>query len=217
MNTLRKTVLGIAGLIAASAPANAAVIVGFGDTDPIPASNNFQGNLASLGLVQVATTGASLVLDQNSIITFSLLGSESGFNDTFSTSNISYTEFTSFLNSFGSPIALGSTFFSAGSLAGLLTFTSSGGASATVGSDGFGIFLGPNAASGDALNVFYIGYDDQITSQDDDHDDFIIRATVAPATAVPEPATWAMLLLGLGTVGYGMRRARRRPKLIQMA
>jgi hypothetical protein len=34
--------------------------------------------------------------------------------------------------------------------------------------------------------------------------------------AVPEPGTWAMMLLGFGAAGYAMRR-RRRPALAQMA
>jgi hypothetical protein len=33
---------------------------------------------------------------------------------------------------------------------------------------------------------------------------------------VPEPATWAMMLLGFGAVGFAMRR-RRRPALMQLA
>jgi hypothetical protein len=32
---------------------------------------------------------------------------------------------------------------------------------------------------------------------------------------VPEPATWAMMLLGFGAVGFGMRRSRRRQFLLQ--
>ncbi len=35
-------------------------------------------------------------------------------------------------------------------------------------------------------------------------------------TAVPEPATWGMMLLGFGAVGFAMRR-RRRPALMQLA
>ena len=66
----------------------------------------------------------------------------------------------------------------------------------------------------DLTNVFYIGYDDQITGADDNHDDLIIRATVSPA--VPEPATWAMMLLGFGAAGFAMRR-RRAPVLAQAA
>jgi hypothetical protein len=34
--------------------------------------------------------------------------------------------------------------------------------------------------------------------------------------AVPEPSTWAMMLLGFGAVGFAMRR-RRRPALLQVA
>jgi len=39
---------------------------------------------------------------------------------------------------------------------------------------------------------------------------------VSPVGAVPEPATWAMMLLGFGAVGFAMRR-RQRPALAQIA
>ncbi|QNP44517.1 PEP-CTERM sorting domain-containing protein [Sphingomonas daechungensis] len=32
---------------------------------------------------------------------------------------------------------------------------------------------------------------------------------VNPTPAVPEPATWAMMLIGFGAVGFSMRRGRR--------
>lgn len=32
-------------------------------------------------------------------------------------------------------------------------------------------------------------------------------------TAVPEPASWAMMILGLGMVGFALRRTRRAPRL----
>lgn len=35
--------------------------------------------------------------------------------------------------------------------------------------------------------------------------------------AVPEPATWAMMLLGLGGIGYASRRRNRNGKLLQLA
>lgn len=40
--------------------------------------------------------------------------------------------------------------------------------------------------------------------------------TINVAPPVPEPATWAMMLLGFGAIGYAMRR-RRRPALMQVA
>jgi hypothetical protein len=36
----------------------------------------------------------------------------------------------------------------------------------------------------------------------------IIPTTAVPA-AVPEPATWAMMILGFGAIGYAMRGRRR--------
>ena len=41
--------------------------------------------------------------------------------------------------------------------------------------------------------------------------------TFAAASAVPEPSTWAMMLLGFGVVGFSTRRARKRPGLTQTA
>ncbi len=36
-----------------------------------------------------------------------------------------------------------------------------------------------------------------------------VRTSPAFATAVPEPATWAVMLLGLGGIGYALRRSRK--------
>lgn len=40
--------------------------------------------------------------------------------------------------------------------------------------------------------------------------------TIRPAVAVPEPATWAMMLVGFGAIGFAMRR-RRKSALPQLA
>jgi PEP-CTERM motif len=214
---MRKLALGLLGAAALTfgSSANASAIITFGGTNPVPIpGNDFAGQLAGLGLTLYTTTGATITLDENSILTFEFLGSESGFNDTFQAGGVNFTEttgFTAWTNQL-----LGSNFFAAGSLAGLLNFSSvSGpGANATVGDDGFGIFLTPNNVSGFSTNVFYLGYDDQINNIDDNHDDMIIRVTVSPA--VPEPATWAMMLLGFGAAGFVLRR-RRAPVLAQAA
>lgn len=193
--------------LSVSAPAEAAtdVTVNFGSTNPIAASNDFASSLAGLGFTRIATIGTSLVLNGPALITFEFLGSESGFNDRFVTpGGLSYTETSAFQNNFAAPILIGSQLFSGGSLSGLLNFLSAGGAPATVGQDGFGIFVGPDQVSGSNVTTFYFGYDDQITNQDDDHDDFIIRATVS--SPVPEPATWALAILGMGAIGWSLRR-----------
>ena len=43
-----------------------------------------------------------------------------------------------------------------------------------------------------------------------------VRIGQAAAAAVPEPATWALMLVGFGAIGFTMRR-RRRPSLMQLA
>ena len=39
----------------------------------------------------------------------------------------------------------------------------------------------------------------------------------SPAGAVPEPSTWAMLIVGFGAVGMGMRSSRRRETALAAA
>jgi hypothetical protein len=217
---MKTLIAGLAGFaaITAAAPADATVQVNFGGTTTIPGNNDFQGQLNGLGLTGIAATGASLILSSNSTITFELLGTESGFSDRFatlSTPNLSYTENTTFQNDFNSPISIGSAFFSAGSLAGLLNFSAVGGTPATVGQAGFGIFVPQGTVSGQSLSTFYFAYDDQATNPDRDYDDMIIRAVVHPA--VPEPATWAMMLVGFGGMGVALRRRRRQTGFTQIA
>lgn len=50
-----------------------------------------------------------------------------------------------------------------------------------------------------------------ITSSGVDNVDAIIDniAITTTAPAVPEPGTWALMLLGFGAVGYSMRRCRK--------
>ena len=206
---------GISALVIPAALQAQTVQINFGATGLIPGNNDFQAQLNGLGLTSFTTTGATMTLSANAQIFFEFLGSESGFSDTFTAGPVNYTENTNFTNNFASPIALGFASFTAGSLAGLMTFTSSGGVTATIGQDGFGIFLGPRQTSGQSVSVFYLGYDDQINNQDDNHDDFILRATVFGP--VPEPTTWAMMLVGFAGVGYSMRRRRRATWIRQAA
>lgn len=215
MKTVFKLLAGLSALAAPAVLQAQTVQVNYGSSNPIPANNDFVTQLAGLGLTQYATSGATLTLTANAQIYFEFLGSESGNSDTFTGGTVTYTETSGFENHFGAPIPLGFASFLAGSLAGQLNFSSVGGMPAGIGQDGFGILLGANQTSGQNVSVFYLGYDDQINNQDDNHDDFIVRATVLPA--VPEPATWAMMLVGFAGIGYSMRRRRRTDWIRQAA
>jgi hypothetical protein len=212
MNRIFALFLG-ASALATSSIASATATITFGSTVAVPTINDFQSSLSSLGLSRIASNGADIVLDSNSLITFYFLGSESAFRDTFQTTNgvpnLTTTENSTIESHFGSPILIGSDTFGPGSLVNQLLFTNNGGAagtSATVGQTGFGIFLGANPVSGSSTNVFYLGYDDQAYRPDRDYDDYIVQAVVHP---LPEPGTWAMMLLGFGAIGSAMRRRRK--------
>lgn len=215
MKNLVKLLAGLSALAVPAAIQAQTVQVNYPSTLPIPGNNDFLSQLNGLGLVSYASTGASLVLSSNAVIYFEFLGSESGNSDTFTAGPATMTETSSFQNNFAAPIPIGFASFVAGSLTGLLNFTSAGGMPYTVGGDGFGIFLNRGQTSGQSVNVFYLGYDDQINNADDNHDDFIVRATVLPP--VPEPATWAMMLVGFAGVGYSLRRRRRSDWIRQAA
>jgi hypothetical protein len=226
--TVKKVTLALAGLtLGLASAANAQdVTISYSGIDTIPANNNFVSELNGLGYFNYTTTGASIVLNGDAIITFEFLGSESGYDDTFSTVSVPVLSLTETSlppageNHFAVPVMIGQGSFLSGDLLGRLLFSTlnPGGMNATIGQAGFGIFLpGPQPPSSGSFNtpVFLLGYDDQIAGDDDNHDDFIVRATVS--SPVPEPATWAMMLIGFGAVGYSLRRRRRAGALPQAA
>ncbi len=210
---MKKMILAAAAMalsLPVAAQAAPSVTINFSSTTAISSFNDWKSNLNGVGLTQYATQLSSLFLTGGPAnLVFEFLASESGFSDTFSATgavgSVSYTETSGWEDHWSSPIQLGFAEFDSGDLFKLLNFTSNLGGPATVGDDGFGIFLGPNARSGGSYTQFYIGYDDQIGSPDDNHDDFIVRVSVVPL-AVPEPSTWAMLLFGFGIVGFALRR-----------
>jgi hypothetical protein len=212
---MKKLLLALAGVSAFALPAAAnaqAIVTPGAPILAVPGNNDFQAQLAALGLTQYTSTGATITLTQPSTLTFTFLGSESALNDTFTGGTVSFTE-TSNFTAWTSQL-LGSDVFGAGSLAGSLLFSGGVPSPITVGDPGFGIFLGPNLQGSGPVTTFYLGYDDTITG-DDNHDDFIVRVDVAPA--VPEPATWAMMLTGFAAAGVALRRRRRTTALAQIA
>lgn len=208
---MKKFLMGAAAAALLAGPANAAffdVTVGSVVND-IPSNNDFQTELFGVPLNYYTTTGASVSLSGKVKLTFEYLGSESGFTDVFKAEGLDGTIMATESNAdiFFTPQLLGSATFDAGVLDSLLTFFANGVMTPTftfnVGEAEFGIFLPTKLAEGASYktNTLYIGLDDQIRGDDDNHDDFLIRVT-----AVPEPATWAMMIAGFGLVGGAMRR-----------
>lgn len=203
--------------LAAPVPASAGVIITEGSvTDSVPSNNDFQARLLARGYDRYTSTGASLFLTTDSVISFYILGSESGNLDSFFSGANGFSEdnvnhFNLADNEALDGLLKFSQFFSAGNIAsGAMGFT--GGAPANLGQAGFGIFMKEGWVSGSTeVNRFIIGYDDQITGLDDDnHDDLMVLAVVR---SVPEPGTWATLLLGFGALGAMMRRKSKAPRV----
>lgn len=205
-----------AAVTAMSAPAFAAptfaVNTAVGTNAVIPSGptqddNNFWGELAFLGFTH-ESIGASVNVVEGGIITFEFLGSESGYDDFFKFMGATiFSENTLYTNNFGlvNPPAVS---FLAGAgildvLFGSLEPTART-ASAAGGQAGFAVFTpGANTPNFNS-NVIYFGYDDDNRfNPDDNHDDFIIRATIS---AVPEASTWAMMIAGFAAVGMAVRR-----------
>ena len=205
--------LAASALVAPSA-ANAAFLVNYSNNSAISLANDFRAPLTILGQTRQTTMG-TILLTSAASITFEYLGSESGLVDRFTAGPVTGTENNT--NNFAAPVLLGTASFNAGVFAPF--FSRSGSSLLTLpGMDSFGILLGSLTAPAGSFNsnVLYFAFDDLITGADDDYDDFIVRATISTVpNAVPEPTTWAMIMLGFGVVGYSLRsRGVMRPRSI---
>lgn len=145
------------------------------------------GVLSSGVLGKLGTTGAGTV-------TFTYLGNESGDTNLFTFGALSLLESDSVGSSISGAVA------GAGALS--FTFTDSD----------TGLVVG-NLGSNYVVNVagsgpydYFLGFNDN-GSLDGDFDDFVVGVSFT-AAPIPEPETYAMLLAGLGVVGFMARRRR---------
>ena len=196
---LTSMILITATLTAASAQAAAVFNTGYATTMAVTASNNFQAELAGLGYSNLSNT-AVVTLSERTRVRFEVLGSQDGAGDgfvTLSKPNLSYTQAGSFANYFAAPVLIGAATFDVG----LLTAQFLGAVNARPGQPGFGVYLPLADAPGQYFSQSLVFGFDQ--SGGIGFDNLIVRATIA---AVPEPASWTMMLTGFGLLGTAMRR-----------
>ena len=209
MRRISMMLAGAAMAMAAPAMATYFTVNVANPVNTIPTNNDFQTELNALGFTGYTATGASISLASKSTLTFEYMGSESGNVDTFTVGANSFVENN---KSVWGPTLM----FSSDQLSGLINnwiFTSNGGAqNKGIGTPEFGIFVPRQFGNGGVWNtrVLYLGFDDQITGDDDNHDDFIVRVSVDgfDPNGIPEPSSWAMLIAGFGLVGAVGRRRR---------
>ena len=229
MRRILMTALAGAAIAAVATPATAAVIVVGGGSQPInqafvgfggtPAVNIPQLT-ATLGLAFTGTSNSGLTfnfnytVDNTSSVVSTLTGF--GFNVNPDITGASSTGLYQFVNTSSNIPNLGTV--------DVCFNAKSSGSCAGAGSGATGLLPSGGLATGTlALNFgqvyqsidltnFYVRYQgiQGITG--------VTSAIGRPVTPpVPEPATWAMMLLGFGGIGMAMRRGRRAAKLPQLA
>lgn len=212
---MKKTfLLAAAATLAFAMPAQAALVASgiSGVSNIAGTGNDFQSQLAGLGLTRKATNYSIGVTGAPVLISVYRVGAESALTDwvQVNTTN-AYAEnndtwdLNDFLISF--------TQNSNGALGGTINFLSNGnglgGGGAALGAGQVAVFL-PGNLSGEGGNSYtandlFFGFNDS-GSSDGDYDDFIIRIS---SSAVPEPQAWLMMICGFGLIGGSMRYGRK--------
>lgn len=182
-------------------------------TDSVTRTESFN-NIA--GLPDLAA-GTSLTIGDltggaagDYLYTFTYLGQESGFSDSLHLviNGTNLTEFDAVGTSISAVYGPGFANFSFEGDAG--SFAINGGAKSpgtSIGLIGTDLTVTTGAAAG--TYAFVLGYNDSAgTAKLGDWDDFVVGVNVA-VVAVPEPETYALMLAGLGAMGFVARRRQR--------
>ena len=208
-------------IFAAAAPASAAVTIG----NPATLAGNVDG-----------CTSCTFVLNQafgvagKTVSTYSFYaGSSSSITPLLLTRTDSGTTATFTIVGVGTlrnAVAGGVNTFDFGSMSGTTTTTANTyfGFSYTNGGvvtfDYFtpgtasGTFVGPSGYVGSLGGTFGADFSSQPNNS---YDALDARTYSINVTAVPEPATWALMILGFGMVGFGLRRARKQTVRVTFA
>ena len=210
---LRRIGLAVAAVVALMGPAKASIVsVIGGSTGSLPADGTAAQNEV-IGSVS-GYFGAQLFANGPVKVEYAYLGNEAGnINTFFVLGNLTFSTASSQYEDAASATQ---------SLAGLLNFafganqntpsvTNGSNSSGTNGVPAFFIsFYGKDNKLGALSGTSgVIAFDDGGgTGADGDYDDLVVRFNV---TAVPEPTTWAMMLLGFAGIGFLAYRRRSKP------
>lgn len=200
---MKKIAVGIAavfGFLAVPAHADFVVMPGtLTGTLNTLTFNEFVPELMAEGF-DTYSEAATLAVSGPSTVTYYAFGSESWFEDSFTVDGVQvFTETDSNVKTFYGLQNLGSyNYTSSIDNLGFL-INGGGGTPGSIGSTSFAIFYN----SSDYGNLVAFGYDD-LALTDDNHDDLIIFARIV--ALVPEPASWALMIVGFGVLGAAVRR-----------
>jgi hypothetical protein len=167
--------------------------------------NSFKSKAFAIGLVAAFSTGASASSNE---ILFTVTGADYSSPITFTLPASPTPDFIN-TNSFGFDSVQIHTNSISEHVYGLTFYTSAeqGGFEDTLGLGGFSgpdVFLlsGPQLFSGSTSNPYFVPGAYSVLSEN------VFQDTVT-LTAVPEPSTWSMLLLGFAGLGFARYRARK--------
>lgn len=192
--------IAAAGLLVSASFANAALV--FVETDTAKRTEAFDvpgfatlpvGSMVSLGYLDFTGLGSQTV-------TYTYLGQESGFNNKF----YDLLGGQQLLESDPVGTSVSSVVSSTGPLS--FEFEGNVGKFAINGGDwdkntSIGL-IGTNMLVGSVVYDYVLGYNDSAGSKKlGDWDDFVIGVS-----AVPEPETYAMLIIGVGLIGFSLRK-----------
>lgn len=203
---MKKTIIA-AALVAATGVANASSLSWIeSSTTTLNALFNPDGSSLTYGGAGASISLGGLYSSDSGLVTYTYLGKEAGYRNIFfaPTDNQVWQINTP---TAGSEPAIGSTYQTLTSV-GYLNFKFVGDAShysINGGAWSADASIGLIAQNYGGFD-FIIGYNDSFNTHND-WDDMVIGVNIAP---IPEPETYAMLLAGLGLMGFVARRRRQR-------